>query len=86
MADVNTNVGVNIELNSSNSSDYLNMIEKTVDGMEELKKKLEEVGISFDSIMSNNDSLKNMIESTSSGVSYFNNVSNALYLDCNASI
>lgn len=78
MADVNTSVGVNIELNSSSSSDYLNMIEKTVDGMEELKKKLEEVGISFDSIMSNNDSLKNMIDSTSSGVSYFNNVSNAL--------
>lgn len=78
MADVNTSVGVNIELNSSNSSDYLNMIEKTVDGMEELKKKLEDVGISFDSIMSNNESLKNMIESTSSGVSYFNNVSNAL--------
>ena len=78
MADVNTNVGVNIELNTSNSSDYLNMIDKTVDGMEELKKKLEEVGISFDSIMSNNDYLKNMIDSTSSGVSYFNNVSNAL--------
>ena len=38
MADVNTNVGVNIELNASNSSDYLNMIDKTVDGMEELKK------------------------------------------------